>query len=108
MKFFQASGVQATLRDKVKSSLSVPDDARCFFDSRVLAHFENQLEREVDKIIGGLASAPSSLAAIRIPEAIERLLGNRPMVSLRDIEVQVTVKPNENDAENLFAALGDR
>ena len=102
------SGVQATLRDKVKSSLSVPDDARCFFDSRVLAHFENQLEREVDKIIGGLASAPSSLAAIRIPEAIERLLGNRPMVSLRDIEVQVTVKPNENDAENLFAALGDR
>jgi hypothetical protein len=102
------TGLQSNLRAIVKSALSVPDEAKSFFDRRVLAHYEAQLEREVDKIIGGLASAPSSLATVRIPEAIERLLGSRPMVSFRDIEVQVAVKPNDNDAEDLLSALGDR
>ncbi|MDF1639126.1 DEAD/DEAH box helicase [Alcanivorax jadensis] len=103
-----SSGLQSNLRAVVKEALTVPEAAKPFFDRRVLAHYESQLERAVEKIITGLALAPSSLATVKIPEAIERLLGSRPMVSFRDIEVQIAIKPNENDADDLLSALGDR
>lgn len=96
------------LRLQIEKSLSVPEGANGFFDPRVVAHYDNQLNKYIDKVLAGLTSISSSLATARPAEALERILGNRPMRSLRDIEALIGVSPNENVSEALLEALGDR
>ncbi|MEJ2041961.1 MAG: helicase C-terminal domain-containing protein [Reinekea sp.] len=104
----EGNNVLKGLRVQIENALSVPDVAKIYFDPRVIAHYDNQLNKYIDKVLTGLTSISSSLATSRPAEALERILGNRPMRSLRDIEALVSVRPNENISDELFEALGDR
>ncbi|GAB3375115.1 DEAD/DEAH box helicase [Spongiibacter taiwanensis] len=102
------NGAADGLRTQLKESLGVPDFARAFFDHRVLAKYEMQLDKAITRVLHGLENLPSQLATARPAEALERILGNRPMRSLRDIEISVSVRVNESISEDLLEALGDR
>lgn len=97
-------GVRELLKAQLLSSLAVPPDMEAVFDQRVTEDFMQQLERKVEWALNAFEGMSSSMTAEMLFDVIERLLGNRPMRGLRDIESQIIVKP-QTDTQNLIDAL---
>lgn len=104
------SGARALLQTEIIKALSVPDHlvANGHFDARVVAGFKAQLEREVEFAMSQMENMPRNLSEEPLFEVIGRLLGNRPMRNLRDIESQVMIKPRSNESKLLLEALARR
>jgi hypothetical protein len=99
-----ALGIREQLKSLMLASLSVPDHIKGEFDHRVISDFNIQLERKIDWALNAFEGMSSSITSDYLSDAIERLLGSRPMRSLRDIETQIQVKP-VSGCENLLDAL---
>ncbi|MFS1524059.1 helicase C-terminal domain-containing protein [Microbulbifer sp. 2304DJ12-6] len=99
--------VRQALKSQIMNALSVPEVLihEGSFDQRVVNDFQTQLERTVDLALNRLEGMPNTLSDLYIPEVIERLMGNRPMFSLRDIESQINVKPWTEEGGRLLEAL---
>jgi len=104
------SGARALLQAEIIKALSVPDHLVVigYFDMRVVAGFRAQLEREVEFAMSQMENMPKNLSEEFLFEVIGRLLGNRPMRNLRDIESQVIIKPRNNESQLLLEALARR
>ena len=86
------------LRQRLLLSLQVPAYKLSTFDDRVTSDFMHMLDRKVEEALTQLEGMKNDIADERLAEALKRLLGNRPMTSMRDIESQVLVLPQTDDA----------
>lgn len=93
------------LKNHILSSMAVPDHLKDSFDERVVSDFTVSLERHVDHALKLLEGMTTDIAEDFLSDAIERLLGNRPMQSLRDIESQVRVMPQTELAGRVLESL---
>jgi len=91
------------LRQRLMLSLEIPAYKLSSFDDRVSSDFMHMLDRKVEEALTQLEGMKNDIADERLSEALERLLGNRPMTSMRDIESQILVLPQTDDA--VMAAL---
>ncbi len=103
-------GVRSALKNQIMDSMQVPEDMVTLglFDQRVVTDFRDQLEREVDRVLTQMERMPTNLSEESIAAVIERLMGNRPMRNLRDIESQIAVKAKNNESQELLKALARR
>jgi len=104
------SGARDLLQSEIIKALSVPDHLVIneHFDARVVADFKGQLEREVEIAMNQMENMPRNLSEESLFDVIDRLLGNRPMRNLRDIESQVMIKPRSNEGQQILEALARR
>ena len=86
------------LRQRLMLSLQVPAYKLSTFDDRVSSDFMLMLDRKVEEALTQLEGMKNDIADERLSEALGRLLGNRPMTSMRDIESQILVLPQTDDA----------
>jgi Helicase conserved C-terminal domain len=99
--------VRNLIKDKILAALSVPESLieSGSFDQRVAEDFTRNLNNEVDKILLRLENLSSSYSELYVIEAVGRLMGSKPMRSLRDIEIQAEVKPHLSDSHDLIESL---
>ncbi|MGZ5819249.1 MAG: DEAD/DEAH box helicase [Burkholderiaceae bacterium] len=96
------------LKDKLLSSLTVPSWLNGVFDDRVVKDFMQALDRYIEIALNQLEGMPSDIAEDYLSDALERLIGNRPMRNLRDIESQIIVLPQSQESGKVLEALGRR
>ena len=96
------------LKSKLLSSLMVPQKLNVVFDDRVVKDFIQALDRYIEIALNQLGGMPSDIADDYLSDALERLIGSRPMRSLRDIESQIIVLPQSLESGKVLEALGRR
>ncbi len=96
------------LKNLMVSSLAIPNYLSHAFDSRVIADFERTLDRKLEIALNQLEGMPTDVAEELLSDALERLIKNRPMRSLRDIESQIRVLPQLSQSGDLLEALSRR
>jgi hypothetical protein len=96
-------------RDELKKvltqSLSVPEYQLSSFDSRVTSDFMHMLDVKIDQLLTQFEHMKNDIAEDRLTEALSRLLGNKPMTSMRDIESQISVVPQTEETQAVLDAL---
>ena len=97
------------VRDELKKvlthSLSVPAYRLSSFDSRVTSDFMHMLDVKIDQLLTQFEHMKNDIAEDRLTEALGRLLGNKPMTSMRDIESQISVVPQTEETQAVLDAL---
>lgn len=96
------------LKNLIVSSLAIPSWLSHAFDARVIADFECTLDRKVEIALNQLEGMSTDIAEEYLADALERLIKNRPMRSLRDIESQIQVLPQLPQSGDLLEALSRR
>ena len=86
-------------------SLNIPLYSLSSFDDRVTSDFVNMLEIKIEQALTQFENMKNDIADERLTDALLRMLGNKPMTSMRDIESQVLVLPQTEDANEIMAAL---
>jgi len=96
------------LKNLIISSLAIPDELAHAFDTRVIEDFERTLDRKIEIALNQLEGMPTDVAEEYLSDALERLIKNRPMRSLRDIESQIQVLPHLTESGDLLEVLSRR
>lgn len=93
------------LKQLLQSSLAVPDWLSDSFDERVIREFRESLDRHIDRALDQIEGMSTDIAEGYLSDAMERLMGNRPMRNMRDIESQVSVIPQTERAERVLDSM---
>ena len=98
---------QEELKRKIIQTLDVPSFSLSSFDARVVDDFRKQLVKMAEDVTVKLASPPPSYATKGLRDVLRVVMEHPPMTSLRDIESQIDVLPqNENEVRQVMEALG--
>ena len=98
--------VREELHAMLERALSVPEVMKGRFDSRIVDDFNDQLDSKIKEALNLLTYMKASLGEKPLSEAVETLLGHRPMQSFRDIENQIEILADrEREDEPIIDAL---
>lgn len=96
---------QAALAAQIGKALAIPAAMLHRFDTRLVEGYNATLMAEAGRAVRRLLSWPGSKANATVPDAMEEIFGNRPMMSLRDIESQVLIKTQSSLDDQVIDAI---
>ena len=97
--------IKDALKAVTLKALSLPPAMAHHFDPRVVTGSNQQLKDKVENALYELEHWPGSKQDQSVSEAMEQIFAHRPLMSFRDIEQQIHIKPANSTADRVLMAL---
>ncbi len=98
--------IRELLVNQMLASLNLPKAKELnVFSNRMIIEFELDLKRQAERIVDVFRNLPSRYSTDSIFEVLKRMNVYAPLQSFRDIDKQVSIKPEDHNSARILASV---